>query len=259
MKRMVIVDVGSTTTKALLFQEEAGVWHLLFRGEAGTTVEAPDEDVMVGVRRSIQMLQDRSGITLLGEGDNGELHLSSDHFLATSSAGGGLQMVVCGNVGNISAESAERAAMGGGAILLDLFSNDDGLSQFQRLERLRHLRPDMILLSGGIEGASVIGFVVEMCDFIRTARPRPKFGYTHALPVIYAGSSSGIPVVEDLLGEGFVLKIVPNLRPGIAEENLGPTREAIHDLFIEHVMSNAPGYGRLQRQVTWPLIPTPVA
>ena len=257
MRYVIVVDVGSTTTKALLFglDEE---WRLLQRGEAATTVEAPYEDVMVGVQRSVQMLQERCGFALIDDTAPG-FALISDGFLATSSAGGGLQMVACGNVAKISVESAERAAMGGGAILLDVFSLDDGRDQFQRLERLRTLRPDMILISGGIEGAKITSFVTEMCDFIRTSKPRPKFGYTHALPVIYAGTSSASDIVDDLLGDGFVVRKVPNLRPDFDRENLEPTRQMIHELFIEHVMSNAPGYGQLQTRVSLPLMPTPTA
>jgi len=258
MRYMIIVDVGSTTSKALLFGEKGQGWRLLERGESGTTVEAPYEDVTVGVRRAISIIQERTKIPII-QGDDDFWQLLVEDFLATSSAGGGLQMVVCGNIGKLSAESAERAAMGGGAILLDVFAVDDGLSLFQRMERLRSLRPDMVLLSGGVEGAQVANFLVEMCDFIRTARPRPKFGYSHDLPVIYAGTSSGVSIVEDLLGEGFVVKTVANLRPSITTENLEPTREAIHDLFIEHVMSHAPGYGRLQERVSLPLMPTPTA
>ena len=257
MRYVIVVDVGSTTTKALLFGlgEE---WRLLQRGEAATTVEAPYEDVMVGVQRSIQMLQERCGMKLIDDSAP-TFSLISDGFLATSSAGGGLQMVACGNVARISVESAERAAMGGGAILLDVFSLDDGRDQFQRLERLRTLRPDMILISGGVEGAKITSFVTEMCDFIRTSKPRPKFGYTHALPVIYAGTSSASDIVDDLLGDGFVVRKVPNLRPDFDRENLEPTRQMIHELFIEHVMSNAPGYGQLQTKVSLPLMPTPTA
>ncbi|MCL2497589.1 MAG: glutamate mutase L [Symbiobacteriaceae bacterium] len=251
---IVIVDVGSTTTKALLFQYKEETWHYRERGEAATTVEAPDEDVMLGVWRALQTLSDRSGVPLVTEGQ-----LICDAFLATSSAGGGLQMVVCGNISHVTGESAKRAALGGGAVLLDLFTVDDGRHHFHRLERLRTLRPDMILLSGGIEGAQNINFMIEMCDFIRIAKPKPKFGYHHRLPVVYAGASRAIPVVEELLSEDFHLKVVPNLRPTMDGENLAPTREAIHELFIEHVMSHAPGYHHLQELVTHPLLPTPSA
>ena len=258
VQSMVIVDVGSTTTKALLFGLQGTRWTYLERGEAATTVEQPDEDVMIGVRRAIERLEVRYGMKLL-ESTSGSVRVLSEEFLATSSAGGGLQMIVCGNVLSVTGESAQRAALGGGAILLDVFAADDGRQHFHRLERLRSLRPDMILLCGGIEGASNVNFMIEMADFIRTAKPRPKFGYENQLPVIYAGASGGAPIVMDLLGEDFIVKIVPNLRPSFGKEDLAPARAAIHDLFIEHVMSNAPGYDTLKREVTQTILPTPSA
>lgn len=255
---LIITDVGSTTTKALLFEKSENKWQLISRGESATTVEAPYADVMIGVLRSIQMLEDRSGRKLLQDSGQG-LTPTTDQYLSTSSAGGGLQMVVCGHVSRISAESAQRAALGGGAVLLDVFAADDGRSLFQRMERLRTLRPDMILLSGGVEGAEPGSFLIEMCDFIRSAQPKPKFGYQYTLPIIYAGTSKAVDLVEDLLGEQFALKVVDNLRPSFHEENLAPTREAIHELFIEHVMSHAPGYARLKEITTVSLMPTPTA
>ena len=255
MIKMIVVDVGSTTTKALFFEQTANVWRYRERGEAATTVEAPNEDVMIGVLQAITVLEERMNLKLIEQ--DGSILI--DGFLATSSAGGGLQIVVCGNVGQLSAESARRAALGGGAVLLNVFSSDDGQTLFQRLDKLRTLRPDMILISGGIDGASMVNFVVEMCDFIRTGKPKPKFGTTNTLPIIYAGASSGIPIVKDLLGEGFEVRIVDNLRPSFAKENLDPTRNAIHELFIEHVMANAPGYTQLLKSVTLPILPTPTA
>ena len=246
--RLVITDVGSTTTKALYFEKIADSWQFVARGEAATTVEAADANVMVGVMRSLEMIESRCEVSLAGV-----------PYLSTSSAGGGLQMVVCGHVGRMSAESAQRAALGGGAVLLDVFAADDGRSLFQRMERLRTLRPDMILLSGGVEGAEPGSFMIEMCDFIRSAHPKPKFGYHYNLPIIYAGTSKAVDLVEDLLGDQFALKVVPNLRPSFQEENLAPTREAIHELFIEHVMSHAPGYARLKEMTALDLMPTPTA
>ncbi len=257
-ERIVITDVGSTTTKALYFEKQHQQWQLIARGEAATTVEAPDADVMVGVIRSIEMVEQRCNQSLLQETNQGKV-LNDIPYLSTSSAGGGLQMVVCGHVGRISAESAQRAALGGGAVLLDVFAADDGRTLFQRMERLRTLRPDMILLSGGVDGAEPGSFMIEMCDFIRSAHPKPKFGYQYTLPIIYAGTSKAVDLVEDLLGDQFSLKIVDNLRPSFQEENLTPTREAIHELFIEHVMSHAPGYSRLKDMTAMDLLPTPTA
>jgi MutL protein len=58
---------------------------------------------------------------------------------------------------------------------------------------------------------------------------------------------------------GFDLSVVENLRPTLERENLGPAREKIHDVFLEHVMAHAPGYDRLISWSDAPIMPTPGA
>jgi hypothetical protein len=59
-----ITDVGSTTTKALLFLRQAGTWRS-YRYETPTTVEKPHEDVTVGVLQSLRGLEKLTGRTLM--------------------------------------------------------------------------------------------------------------------------------------------------------------------------------------------------
>ena len=55
------------------------------------------------------------------------------------------------------------------------------------------------------------------------------------------------------------MTVVDNLRPVLERENLGPARDAIHDLFLEHVMAHAPGYDKLMQWTGAPIMPTPGA
>jgi len=55
------------------------------------------------------------------------------------------------------------------------------------------------------------------------------------------------------------LKIVDNLRPTLDRENLDPAREAIHEIFLQHVMQQAPGYGKLSSWVSSGIMSTPNA
>jgi len=61
-------------------------------------------------------------------------------------------MLVTGVVKTMTAESAQRAALGAGAIVVDVVAVDDGRQDHQRVAAIRALRPDMILMSGGTEG-----------------------------------------------------------------------------------------------------------
>ncbi|MDH4156791.1 MAG: glutamate mutase L [candidate division Zixibacteria bacterium] len=262
IKVILATDCGSTTTKAILIEYLNGEYRLIVRGEAPTTVEAPFEDVTMGVLNAVAEVEELSGRKLLD--DQGRIispsegKVGADVYISTSSAGGGLQMMVAGVVRSMTAESAERAALGAGAIVMDVIASNDKRLPHQQIERIRHLRPDMILLSGGIDGGTTT-HVVEIAELISAADPRPRLGSGYQLPVIYAGNVDARDQVSETLAKKVDLKMVENLRPVLERENLGPAREEIHELFMEHVMAQAPGYRKLMSWTDAPIMPTPGA
>jgi uncharacterized protein (TIGR01319 family) len=261
LKVILATDCGSTTTKAILIEKIGDEYRQTYRGEAPTTVEAPFEDVTKGVLNSISEIEDLSGRKFLdGEeiihpanGDTG-----CDIYISTSSAGGGLQMMVAGVVKQMTAESAERAALGAGAIVMDVLAINDKRLPHERIERIRQLRPDMILLAGGTDGGDMTK-VVDMGDQIVAADPRPRLGISYRLPIIFAGNKDARPIIEKNLGEKFALTMTSNIRPTLEEENPWEARQKIQDLFEEHVMAQAPGYNKLIDWASAPIMPTPAA
>ncbi|MCP4632585.1 MAG: methylaspartate mutase [candidate division Zixibacteria bacterium] len=262
IKVILATDCGSTTTKAILIEYRDGEYRLIVRGEAPTTVEAPFEDVTMGVLNAIAEVEELSGRKILDEENKikspAKDKEGTDIYISTSSAGGGLQMMVAGVVRSMTAESAERAALGAGAIVMDVIASNDKRLPHQQIERIRHLRPDMILLSGGIDGGTTT-HVVELAELVSAADPKPRLGSGYNLPVIYAGNSNARPAIKEALEDKVALDIVDNLRPVLERENLLPAREKIHDLFMEHVMAQAPGYARLMSWTDAPIMPTPGA
>ncbi len=262
VETILATDCGSTTTKAILIEKQGDEYRLVVRGEAPTTVEAPFEDVTRGALNAIREVEELTGKKIL----DGEKIIKPaknkkegvDVYISTSSAGGGLQMMVAGVVVSMTGESAARAALGAGAIVMDVIASNDGRLPHQKIERIRHLRPDMILLSGGIDGGT-ISHVAELAELIKAADPKPRFGTTYSLPVIYAGNKDARKIILDTLQESTELVIVENLRPVLERENLGPARDKIHDLFMEHVMAHAPGYKTLMAWTDVPIMPTPGA
>ncbi len=255
-------DVGSTTTKAILIEKQGDEYRLVTRDEMPTTVEAPWENVMIGVRKSIRRVEELLGRRIL----DGTGHLKRpkegqegvDMYVSTSSAGGGLQMMVAGLVKNISATSAHRAALGAGAVVLDVVAVDDERSHSEKIKRITEMRPDIILLSGGVDGGSV-QYIASMSEIIEQANPQPRFGSTYKLPLIYAGNVDAQDIVTQICSKDMDVHVVDNLRPRHDTENLGPAREAIHDLFMNHVMAQAPGYGELMEWADTTIMPTPGA
>jgi uncharacterized protein (TIGR01319 family) len=294
IRSILATDCGSTTTKCILIEKVGEGYRQTIRGEAPTTVEAPFEDVTMGVinavteveelshqdltlsdgsrrpatpgRRFLRKVTREDGtegweIIIPAEGDEGV-----DAYISTSSAGGGLQMMVAGVVGAMTGESAQRAALGAGAIVMDKIASNDGRLPHEKIDRIRRLRPDMILLAGGTDGGSRLP--LELAELIAAAKPRPRLGQGFNLPIIFAGNRDLDDAVEEILGPVSALTVVPNLRPVLERENLNPARDKIHDLFMEHVMQQAPGYDRLmdmcryhdgEQEVQVPIMPTPGA
>jgi uncharacterized protein (TIGR01319 family) len=258
---IIATDCGSTTTKAILIEKLDGVYRQTYRGEAPTTVEAPYNDVTRGVLNSMAEIEELSGRKIL-DGERiispAQGNVGVDVYISTSSAGGGLQMLVAGAVKTMTAESAQRAALGAGAIVMDVLASNDGRLPHQKIERIRGLRPDMILLSGGTDGGTIT-HVVELAEYIAAANPKPRLGHTYSLPIIYAGNKDAREQIKQVLSKNVTLYITDNLRPTLERENLFPSRQRIQELFMEHVMAQAPGYAKLKEWVAVPIMPTPAA
>ena len=276
LRRIIATDCGSTTTKAILIEFIDGEYRQTVRGEAPTTVEKPLNDVTRGVVNAVTELEELAKLKYQDESicfiKNSEINITEDGsgvdaYVSTSSAGGGLQMMVTGVVAKMTGESAERAALGAGAIVMDLIASNDKRANYEKIERIRQLRPDMILMAGGVDGGTT-KHVAEMAELVGAADPKPRLGSSYKLPVIYAGNNKAVDIINETLKEKTDLIITDNLRPTLENENLGPARDKIHDLFMEHVMAQAPGYNKL---MSWtvgpvngkleniPIMPTPAA
>ena len=263
IESILATDCGSTTTKAILIEKRDGEFRLIVRGEAPTTVEAPVEDVTKGVLNAVSEVQELVGRQILTD-DGSDIikprqgNKGVDFYVSTSSAGGGLQMMVAGVVKTMSGESAARAALGAGAIVMDVMATNDGRLPHQKIQRIRHLRPDMILLSGGVDGGTT-SHVAELAEIISAASPKARLGIGYELPVLFAGNKDAAGLVKERLQGKVALDFTDNLRPTLERENLMPARLKIQELFLEHVMSHAPGYPHLMKLTDVDIMPTPGA
>ncbi|HVL39928.1 MAG TPA: glutamate mutase L, partial [Fimbriimonadaceae bacterium] len=122
---------------------------------------------------------------------------------------------------------------------------------------LRQLRPDIILMSGGTDGGTK-SHLIDMAEVVRRADPKPRFG-DMKLPIIYCGNRDATDEVGQVLGSGIELKAVANIRPTLDKENLDPARDEIHEMFLEHVMQQAPGYNKLLEWTSEEVMATPNA
>ena len=256
---ILITDIGSTTTKAILLTNADGKWELKGLANAPTTVEKPDEDVMIGVLNAVKTLQSQTEIKLMAiEPQTQQQRVNPElKWLSTSSAGGGLQILVIGLVKEMSAASAGRAAFGVGGVLLDVIAIDDGRSVIQQMHDIEEKQPDIILMSGGYEGGAYAS-VLRQAEVLSYCEIKPKYSLKSKIPLIFAGNSDAAQAIQSILQEGFEVHILQNIRSAEFEEKTEHVTELVHELFLNKVMQQAPGYKAVSSQVSDPVIPTPL-
>ena len=252
---LLVTDIGSTTTKGLLLRrtEDDDGYSFVAMADSATTVERPDEDVGIGVRRVIEALEASSGEQLSRSGG-----MPSVPYLTTSSAGGGLQMLVVGLTSTETGRIAENTACGAGGVVLRTVTIDDSLSAVEKMMHIQELHPDMILMAGGTDGGDIAG-VVRLAELLKLADPQSKFHDDMRIPLVFCGNPDARDFIGEVLRGTFDVHIVDNVRPSMTVLNLEPARNEVHDLFMENVMERAPGYAKLKDYTVSDILPTPAA
>lgn len=249
--QVLIADIGSTTTKVVLLEKNNGIFHLAGDAESPTTVENPDEDVKIGLVRAFRKLEESTGKALVTESGKPRVP-----FFATSSAGGGLQVMAFGISSTDTGKAAEMTVLGAGGIILQTFTIDDGLTVIHKMRQIRSLHPDMILMAGGTDGGNIAS-IVRLAEVLSLSHPVSKFDHSKKIPLIYSGNKDAFSYVESMLKEQFEVVQTANIRPTLSALNIEPAKNAVHDAFMEHVMEQAPGYRDVKKWVKTDMIPTP--
>lgn len=232
-----IAEIGSTTTSMTAFDGLAG-WPktepvLVGQGYAPTSVG--EGDVGIGLAAAREALEAKTG------------PLDTAVTLATSSAAGGLRMTVHGLTAKMTAMAAREAALGAGAVVK---YQTAGVLRDHDLVEIEAVRPNLVLLAGGVEGGDTETVLVNARRLTEiSARPIVVYGGNSAV----AGEARA--VLEDA---GFRVHVTPNVYPSVDELDIVPARHAIHDAFEEHII-HAPGMERVGEFVIGRILPTPGA
>ena len=248
--KILIADIGSTTTKAFLFSEDG---KLLSSSIEATTVEKPFEDVKIGLFRTINNIEEQTGLSLCSKDNkiNNEVNL-----LLTSSAGGGLEMAVVGLTDLYSAKIGEKSAQGSGAIVSEVICGGDGRDIEDRIELLKNISPDMVLFVGGTNS----DYITNTCfyaELLKNAKIHNKYKH-NPIPIIYAGNENAINKVSEILHD-YPLFIIKNICEEFKLHDISELKKKVGEIFFKHVIEDSPGYAPLKLMTKTPILPTPIA
>src|SRR5512145_1332249 len=257
------IDVGASSTRAVLFDVVEGQYRFVASGQAPSTADAPFKDIGLGVREAITNLQKVTGSTLLGENDNNLIAPSQpdgsgvDAVVATISVGPAVKTVVVGLLSDVSVQSARRLAESTYSRIVDTLDLSDHRRPDQQMDGIVRSRPDLVVLAGGTDGGASRSIqkmleAIGLACYLMPLEKRPM--------VLYAGNQKLAEDVKELLGgHAGKLEISHNVRPSLETEDLEPGRHELAALMMKLRQGQIKGVDELNLWSAGNLLPTAYA
>lgn len=257
------IDVGATTTRAILFDVVEGQYRFVASAQAPSTAEAPFKDIGIGVREAITNLQQITGSLLLGEHDNNLIAPAQpdgsgvDAVVATISAGPQVKTVVVGLLSDVSVQSARRLAESTYSRIVDAIDLSDHRRPDQQMDSIVRARPDLVILAGGTDGGASRSMqkmleTVGLACYLMPLEKRPM--------ILYAGNQKlSDEVMEMLGGHAGKLEVSHNVRPSLETEDLDPARHELALLMTQLRQRQIKGVDELNLWAAGNLLPTAYA
>jgi hypothetical protein len=258
---LLAIDIGSSSTRCLLFDVVDGRYRFLASGEAPTTAGAPYYNVGEGTRRAMNDLSEKTGRRLIGSGENiimPSLPDSSgvDTVVATMSAGEPLKIVAAGLLEDISLTSAQKLAHSTYANVVSRIGINDHRQTSERINAIIRTRPDLVIVTGGTNKGSsrAVLNLIEAVGLASYLSPEAHKPY-----ILYAGNEQIRKSVQAEL-EGITnLNFAPNVRPTLNIEDLSPAQQQLARIYKEIRKLQMGGIGELINWSGGTLLPTATA
>lgn len=228
MNAVLLIDFGSTYTKVTAVDVDKE--EILGTSQSFTTIET---DINDGLSNAVRLLKEKIG----------DVEFSAQY--ACSSAAGGLKMVAIGLVPELTAKAAKMASLGAGAKVMKTYSYQLTEEDLQEIDRLS---PDIVLLTGGIDGGNkeVIVYNAEMLS-----KSKKNF------PIVYAGNRNCAAQCKEILKDKTCF-VCENVMPKLEQPNIEPAQKQIREIFLQEIVK-AKGLSEAQKLIDDILMPTPSA
>jgi len=231
MEAALLIDIGSTFTKACaidLLEEE--ILATAYTPSTTTT------DVSEGIDKAIHMVN-----TVVGEKIDYQIRLAS------SSAAGGLRIVVVGLVPDLTVKAGKLSAYGAGAKVIATYSYK--LTKCEKIE-IEKLNPDIILFVGGTDGGNeeIILWNANIISQLKID-----------VPIIFGGNKAVAEEVKaTLLKNGKDIFLAENVLSQLGKLNTSSVKDMIRKIFIDRIILSK-GIDKANRYIDGDIIPTPLA
>ncbi|WP_298818347.1 glutamate mutase L [Chloroflexus sp.] len=258
-RAVLVAEVGSVTTRVSLIDQVDGESRLIGQAETLTSRELPYQNIFFAIQEATAQLADLTSRQLLREGrllipqtNAGD---GIDAVVIVASALEPLRVVVAAIAADVSARSALHAVRGVPGVVLAVVTLDDtlgrppttdGQSWLERqLETLLPLSPDVIVVTGGVEGGAVES-VNRLAHLVNLKLLFDETMGAQLPTVIYAGNTAAQAQIHTALqGRTCELLTVSNVRPALDRAVLEPLRQVLLARYARQ-LTDLPGLNQFQ-------------
>lgn len=255
---LLAVDVGSVTTRAVLFDVVDGRYRFVAVGSSPTTLGAPFYNISEGVRLAFDRLGEVTGRIFIGKDQKLILPALADgsgvdRFAATLSAGKPLKVIALGMLESVSLESARRLAQSTYSQVAACLSLNDRQTVDERLNAIVRIQPDLIVAAGGTEGGASQSLIqlmeaVGLAGYLQPDGQKPN--------LLYVGNSAIRSEVEKTFQGLANLYFGPNIHPALETEQLDAAHLALVHLLRDIRVRQIPGAAELDQWANGGLTPS---
>jgi len=223
---LLAVDVGTVNTRASLFDVVDGRYRMVATGRASSTAGPPLFDVREGMQVALDEVSEITGRPFFDESQALLMPTTAagagvDAFVSTASAGPHVRTVLVGLMPGVSIESARRLASSTYLDVIDEISLTDRRGEEAQIDVMLAARPDLIFMVGGTDGGATAS-VIRQIETVSLARSLLPTDQRPAL--VFAGNSTLGAAVTERFQDSAAVALVPNIRPSLEQEELGPAR-----------------------------------
>jgi hypothetical protein len=258
VESVLIVDIGSVNTRAVLFDIAGNSYRMLAAGCAPSTHLAPIKDAQEGVAAAIHQIEEVTNRNLLDT--NHHLITPSsfvgsgvDRLALSSSAGADVRIITIGLLEELSLASVEKLAGGIYSRIVEKFTLDDDRKPEDRLNVFIQSEPDLVIIAGGSNrgaGRAVLRMVEQLRLAVQASQPEKRPS------ILYAGNEALAERVKETLEKFATVYIAPNIRPFAGEEDTGPAEETLSQVMNSIRSKNMIGFAQLEKVSGLPILPT---
>jgi MutL protein len=264
---VLVAEIGSATTRVTLVDSVAGEARLIGQAEVSSTTEPPYENAVIGILEAATQIGEATGRQLVQSDGTLLMPQTSERdgvssLVALTSAAGLMGVVITAVASEVSARSAQRASRATYASVLQVVTLDDAARAVggqdaswieRQVQALIGLRPDVVFMTGGLDGgvedalvrlSHIVGLTALNTRVEADGQQRHDIA---ARPVIFAGNSSARERVIEALSGRAELTVVDNVRPTLEVERLDPARQVLTRRYADHMLPRLPGISALRR------------